>query len=186
MPSTEDQLMSQLDFDPEEMLYISAKTGQGVDTVFKAIIESLPPPPAPENEILKAFLFDARYVPTRGVACLIKVMSGCLTLEKVKQLMSFHNKIRYQVYDYGIVQPNLVPTGIIKAGQVGYFISNMKQVSEAKIGDTFFVDGDKIQPYPGYEMPQSVVFAGIYPEDPDDYEDLEKALQKLCLTDSSV
>jgi translation elongation factor EF-4 len=85
VPATEDQLMSQLDFDPEEMRYISAKTGQGVDTVFKAIIESLPPPPAPENEILKAFLFDARFVPTRGVACLIKVMSGCLTVEKVKQ-----------------------------------------------------------------------------------------------------
>lgn len=62
----------------------------------------------------------------------------------------------------------------------------MKQVSDAKIGDTFYVEGTKIEPFPGYDIPQAVVFAGVYPEDPDDYEDLEKALEKLTLTDSSV
>ena len=86
----------------------------------------------------------------------------------------------------GIVQPNLVPTGLLTEGQVGFFLSNMKSVKDARVGDTFYQEGTQVEPYPGYKAPQAVVFAGIYPEDPDDYEDLEKALTKLCLTDGSV
>lgn len=81
-------------------------------------------------------------------------------------------------------------TGYLPEGQVGYFLSNMKSVKEAKIGDTFFDDSvvskDEVVPFPGYEQPQSMVFSGIYPEDPDDYEELEKSLQRLVLTDGSV
>lgn len=121
-----------------------------------------------------------------GVACLIKVMSGVLDNDNVKQLMSFHMRKRYEIYQVGIVQPDLVQTGLLTQGQVGYFLSNMKSVSDAQVGDTFFKEGAKVQPFPGYKTPQAVVFAGIYPEDPDDYEDLEKALTKLCLTDGSV
>lgn len=117
---------------------------------------------------------------------MVKVMQGQLSIEKIKQLMAFHNQSRYQIYEFGIVQPHLVSTEELKTGQVGYFVSNMKEVADAKIGDTFYVEGNQVEPFPGYEMPQAVVFAGVYPEDPDDYEDLEKSLQKLCLTDSSV
>jgi len=80
-------------------------------------------------------------------------------------------------------------TDYLPEGQVGYFLSNMKTLSEAQIGDTFYDDRvgkDAIQPFPGYEQPQSMVFSGIYPEDPDDYEELERSLQKLCLTDGSI
>ena len=100
--------------------------------------------------------------------------------------MSFHKMKRYEIYEVGVVQPELVPTGILETGQVGYFLSNMKSVSDAQIGDTFFQEGKKIEPYPGYETPKAVVFAGIYPEVVDDYEELEKSLKKLCLTDGSV
>jgi len=100
--------------------------------------------------------------------------------------MSYHLRKRYDIYQVGIVQPDLKPTGLLTLGQVGYFLSNMKSVADAEIGDTFFVEGNKVEPFPGYKSPQAVVFAGIYPEDPDDYEDLEKALTKLCLTDGSV
>lgn len=141
----------------------------------------------PTKDPLKCFLFDARFVPERGgVACLIKVMSGELNNDNVKQMMSYHLRKRYEIYQVGIVQPNLVPTSILTQGMVGYFLSNMKSVSDAQVGDTFYIEGQKIKPYPGYKSPQAVVFAGIYPEDPDDYEDLEKALTKLCLTDGSV
>jgi GTP-binding protein LepA len=85
--------------------------------VFQAVIDRFPPPPVPENnEAVKLFLFDARFVPTRGVVCLIKVMQGTLSIEQIRQLMSYHNQTRYQVYEYGIVQPNLVPTGVLKTG----------------------------------------------------------------------
>ena len=139
-----------------------------------------------DNYAVKCFLFGAKYLPTRGVACFIKVMSGQLNHETVRQLMSFHKMKRYEIYEIGVVQPDLVPTALLQTGQVGYFLSNMKSVSDAEIGDTFFQEGNKIEPYPGYEAPKSVVFSGIYPEDVDDYEELEKSLNKLCLTDGSV
>lgn len=97
-------------------MYISAKTGQGVDKIFEAVIERIPPPDIVPSEILKCFLFAARYVPNRGVACLIKVMSGTFNIESVRQLMSFHNAKRYEIYEAGIVQPDLVPTGLLKSG----------------------------------------------------------------------
>ena len=140
-----EQLESQLDFDLEEMIQISAKTGFGVKEVFQAVIERIPPPPVPkDNNAVKLFLFDARFVPSRGVACLVKVMQGQISIEKIKQLMAFHNQSRYQIYEYGIVQPHLVSTEELKTGQVGYFVSNMKEVADAKIGDTFYVEGNQV------------------------------------------
>ena len=115
IPATEEQLVDELDFDPDDLLYISAKSGKGVDQVFESIIERVPPPMAPvkleteetldpKKELLKCFLFDARFVPERGgVACLIKVMSGTLDIESVRQVMSFHMRKRYEVYQVGIV-----------------------------------------------------------------------------------
>jgi GTP-binding protein LepA len=82
---------------------------------------------------------------------------------------------RYDMFEIGIVQPNMMPTGILTVGQVGYFLSNMKSVSDAHIGDTFYeekVQKSDIEPFPGYATPKPMVFAGIYPEDPDDYDDL--------------
>ena len=225
---TVQQLKEQFDFEEEEMLFISAKTGHNVDQVFDAIIDRVPPPlnlemqhtqvhtseadklsksaeklenkqvhdvidakESSESENhLKAFLFDARYVPNRGVACLIKIMAGGqLDWAKLKFLTSYHTGIKYDLYDVGIVQPQMKKTGYLPQGQVGYFLSNMKSVSEAHIGDTFFddkVSKEQIRPFPGYETPQSMVYSGIYPEDPDDYEELEKSLKKLCLTDGSI
>ena len=143
------------------------------------------------KQALTAFLFDARFVPSRGVACLVKIMGGgALDFQKLRVLSSYHTGKRYDVYDIGIVQPEMKKTDYLPEGQVGYFLSNMKSVKEAKIGDTFFDDSivpkEEITPFPGYEQPQSMVFSGIYPEDPDDYEELEKSLQRLVLTDGSV
>ena len=88
-----------------------------------------------------------------GVACLIKVMSGVLNHDNVKQLMSFHRRKRYEIYQVGVVQPDLVPTGLLTQGQVGYFLSNMKSVSDAQVGDTFFREGAKVTAFPGYKAP---------------------------------
>lgn len=115
---------------------------------------------------------------------------GAFDFQKLRVLSSYHTGKRYDVYDVGIVQPAMKRTDYLPEGQVGYFLSNMKSVKEAKIGDTFFDDKmiakEDVVPFPGYEQPQSMVFSGIYPEDPDDYEELERALQRLVLTDGSV
>lgn len=104
---------------------------------------------------MKAFLFDARYIPSRGVACLIKCMGGgSIDFQKLKFLTSYHTGKRYDIYDVGVVQPGLTKTDYLPQGTVGYFLSNMKSVKEANIGDTFFDDKskrDEITPFPGYE-----------------------------------
>ena len=107
-------MVDQLDFDLDEILYISAKVGTGLDKVFETIIDRIEPPLLKEKDIadtaLKCFLFDARFVPNRGVACFVKVMSGKFDLEKVRQLMSFHMSKRYEVYEVGVPQPELTST----------------------------------------------------------------------------
>ena len=133
----------QLDFQKEDFLYISAKEGTNLHQVFDAIIERIEPPKVqdddPDKELLKCFLFDARYTGSRGVACFIKVMTHKpLDLNQIQRLISFHSTKRYEIYEIGVVQPKkLVPTGALKPGQVGYFLSNMKSVSDAHVGDTF-------------------------------------------------
>ena len=113
-------------------------------------------------------------------------MQGQFDIENIRQLISFHKSKRYDIYDVGVVQPELSPTKVLKAGQVGYFLSNMKTIGDAHIGDTFYQEGSQIEPFPGYDQPKPVVFAGIYPEDPDDYEELQKSLDVLRLNDASV
>ena len=162
-------------------MYISAKEGKNVESVLEQIVLRIPSPKIDSKKDLPmtAFLFDARFVHSRGVACLVKIMSGTFNLEKMRNLMSYHSYKRYDVFEVGVVQPNLVPTSLLHVGQVGYFLSNMKSVSDAHIGDTFFDDRitrDKVQAFPGYDPPKPMVFAGIYPEDPEDYEELEKSL----------
>jgi translation factor GUF1, mitochondrial len=111
------QLVTQLDFKEDEIMLISAKQGLGVPELFEAIVNRISPPPKTEKDLaLKCFLFDARFVPSRGVACLIKVMQGTFDIEKVRQLMSYHKGKRYEVYEVGVVQPELSPTRIIKQG----------------------------------------------------------------------
>lgn len=116
--------------------------------VLDSIVNRIPAPfvgeaEARKNKNLKAFLFDAKYIPNRGVQCLIKIMSGSINLQFLRHLMSFHRQKRYDVFEIGVVQPKMNPTSILTIGQVGYFLSNMKSVSDAHIGDTFYEE--KIQ-----------------------------------------
>jgi len=115
-----------------------------VISLLEETIDRVPPPYenseacVKSKEPLKAFLFDAKFVTSRGVSCLIKIMSGTLNLHNTRSLMSYHRSKRYDIFELGIVQPNMMSTGILTAGQVGYFVSNMKSVADAHIGDTFY------------------------------------------------
>lgn len=110
----------------------------------------------------------------RGIQCLIELVDGQIDLLKTRSLFSFHQKKKYDIFEVGILTPEGRPTGYLGTGQVGYFLSNMKSVSEAHIGDTFFCDVSRqdIEPFDGYKPPQNMVFAGVYPLDPDNYDEL--------------
>lgn len=124
---------------------------------------------------------------------MVEVIDGELDLTKHRTICSYSSHLtggqeKYDMFEIGVVTPELIPTGYLKTGQVGYILSNMKSIKDAHIGDTFYIEGTRheITPFPGYEPPQCMVFAGFYPEDATEYENCEKAINALLLTDGSV
>lgn len=169
------------------ILKISAKTGINIDELMGDIITKLPHPEGDEEAPLKALLYDAKFVETKGVVLYIEVLNG--VIKKGDVINSYHTDKSYDIFEVGVVQPSMTKTSILKSGQVGYIISNLKEIKEAKIGDTLFsksIKKDKVIPVSDYSEPKSMVFSGIYPTDPSDYVELKKAIEKMCLTDSSL
>jgi elongation factor 4 len=186
--STMHQMTNTLKFEEKEVLKISAKTGLNIDLLFDQILERIPPPSGDPEKSVKLLLFDARYVETRGVVLLVEVIDG--VLKKGDTLKSYHSEKKYEVFEVGIVQPILNVTGELKTGQVGYILTNMKEISDAKIGDTFYsnkiLDKQEVNPMPGFEVGKCMVYAGIYPTDPADFDDLKRSIQKMQLSDASI
>ncbi|KAF5330933.1 hypothetical protein D9619_005388 [Psilocybe cf. subviscida] len=178
------QIEATFGIDPSEILHISAKTGKGVDKVLEAIIERIPPPVAEVEAPLKAFLFDSLYDKYRGVISLISVQDG--VLRKGDKIASCHTRKRYEITELGIMYPEEVPTKALYPGQVGYIACNMKQSSEAHIGDTIHRLGEAVEPMAGFQPAKAMVFAGVYPIDSADFPKLEESINRLTLTDRSV
>lgn len=183
------QMTRTLKFSEEEILKISAKKGIGIELLFQEVIKKIPPPNGYPQKPLKALLFDARYVETRGcVVLLIEVIDG--VLKKGDTLRSYHSDKKYDVFEVGVVQPILNNTGQLNTGQVGYIITNMKEIADAKIGDTFYASSihqkETVTPMLGFEVSKCMVYAGVYPTDPGDFDDLKRAIQKMQLSDASI
>jgi GTP-binding protein LepA len=179
-----EELLHTLGVDPEEVLAISAKTGQGVPDVFRAIIERVPPPPGDPKAPLRALIFDSKFDDYQGVITYVRVIDGTLRLGQEIRLMA--GQTRHEVTGLGRFRPREVACEELTAGQVGYVIANIKQLSDVHIGDTFT---DERRPattaLAGYKEPQPVVFCGLFPATNNEFEDLRTALQKLSLNDAS-
>ncbi|MCK4651445.1 translation elongation factor 4 [Candidatus Babeliales bacterium] len=178
------ELERAFDIKKQDLLLVSAKTGEGVENIFHAIIERIKFPSGDENKPFKALLFDSWFDEYRGVICLIEVIDG--VIKKGDKIISSHNGRSYEVLDIGLMYPDPVITGVLYTGQVGYIICGMKTVKEARIGDTFYHAKKPVQPLPGFKSAKSMVFAGIYPVDTADYEELRDSIEKLTLNDPSV
>ncbi|KAG8884650.1 Translation factor guf1 mitochondrial [Tulasnella sp. 331] len=178
------QLSATFDIDPQDILHVSAKTGVGVESVLQAIIERIPPPLASRDGPLKALLFDSMYDRYRGAISLFSVQQGILN--KGDKIASCHTGKRYDVTEIGVMNPEETPTGSLYAGQVGYVACNMKQSSEAHIGDTFFRVGQPVEPLAGFKASKAMVYAGVFPIDASDFPKLEESIARLTLTDRSV
>lgn len=168
----------------EDILLMSAKTGLGVEQVFKAVIERVNPPQANREKPLKTLLFDSWFDEYRGVVCLIEVMDGII--RKGDRISSANTGLTYEVLDIGLMYPAPYPMPALYAGQVGFVICGMKTVKEARIGDTFFHPKYPVEALPGFKPAKSMVFAGIYPVDVSDFEEVRDAIEKLTLNDPSV
>ncbi|KAI0957857.1 Translation factor guf1 mitochondrial [Taiwanofungus camphoratus] len=178
------QMQSTFGINPIDVLPISAKTGKGVERVLEAIIKQIPPPVGNVSAPLKAFLFDSSYDRYRGVISLVNIQEG--TLQKGDKIVSCHTRKKYEVVDLGIMHPEEVPTATLRPGQVGYIACNMKESSEAHIGDTLHRVGNPVKPMPGFKPAKAMVYAGVYPIDSNDFAKLEESIKRLTLTDRSV
>ena len=169
----------------DEILSISAKEGTGVDTVLAAIIDRIPPPKIPGEKGTRALIFDSQFDQFRGVVPYVRVVDGYL--EKGMTTQYFANPGAHEITEVGILKMNKVPVKQLTAGDVGYIITNIKNVSEVSVGDTLTVKSNLAdKPLPGYQPVKPMVFSGMYPIDSHDYEDLRESLEKLQLNDAAL
>ncbi|SHH30380.1 translation elongation factor 4 [Thermosipho atlanticus] len=169
----------------DEIYKISAKEGTGVEELLEAIIEKIPAPSGKDEDKLKALIFDAKYDKYRGVIVYVRIFDG--SVKSGDKIMTFSNKQTYEVVEVGAFTPEMKKVDSLNAGDIGYIIAGMKEVSMAKIGDTITSAKDPTkEPLPGYKEVKPMVYAGMYPGIPEYYEELRKALEKLKLNDSAL
>ncbi len=175
----------------DEVIAISAKNGTNVDAVLNAIIERIPPPEeTEEGGELKALIFDSTYDTYKGIVTYVRVMSG--EAKRDDKVYFLHNGLEVNILEVGFFKPKYRPSEKISAGEIGYIITGVKQVSDARVGDTVWARGttkktiEEATPLPGYKIVKPFVFASIFCVDGDDFPFLRDALEKLKLNDSSL
>ena len=173
-----------LGLDAEDLLLCSAKTGMGVEAILDAIIEKIPAPVGDPDAPLQALIFDSHFDQYRGVVSSLRVMNGRIEADQSVRFMQAGSV--HPVDEIGVRSPDNVPVKLLEAGEVGYLIAGIKDVGEARSGETVTDARNPSQEFlDGYREPQPMVFCGLYPIDGDDYSTLRESLEKLQLNDSS-
>ena len=171
--------------DPERVLRISAKTGAGVEAVLDAIVERIPPPAGDPDAPARALVFDSAYDQYRGVVAFVRVVDG--RFEPRQELRAMQQGTTFEAEEIGVMSPARTPVEALSAGQVGYVITGLKDVSRLRVGETLTSRrGSASEPLPGYQDVKPMVFAGIFPTDSDEYPELRDALERLKLNDGSL
>jgi len=190
LPSAEpekhaEEIANLLGIDPSEILRVSGKTGEGVKELLDTIVTKIAPPHGDPDAPARALIFDSIYDPYRGIVTYIRMMDGSISSrEKIRQmgLGTAHDPI-----ELGVISPDMVPTKKLGAGEVGYIITGVKDVSQSKVGDTITTERTPAaEPLEGYRDPQPMVYAGLFPIDNAQYPELRDALDKLKLNDAAL
>ena len=180
-----DQIIDLIGCKPEEIIPASGKTGLGVNEILRAVIERVPAPKGDESAPLQAMIFDSVFNPFRGIIAYYRILNG--TIQKGQKVKFFNTGKSYNADEIGVLKMDLLPKNVVKAGDVGYIISGIKQANEVKVGDTITgTDNPCLAAVKGFEDVKPMVFAGIYPVDTEDYEELRYSMEKLQLNDSSL
>jgi GTP-binding protein LepA len=168
---------------PDEIIFVSAKTGQGVPELIEAIIKRIPAPSGKKEGPLRALIFDSVYDDYRGVISHIRVVDGEVGKGDMVRMLQVGRE--YDVTELGTFSPKMKQCNRLTTGQVGYVVGNIKELSNANIGDTLTAAKAQVEPLPGYVEPQSMVYCGLYPSATENFENLRKALDRLALNDCS-
>lgn len=181
----EDEIVELIGCDRSDIIRASGKTGEGVDRILEAVVQRVPHPLGDEKAPLQALIFDSVFNSFRGIIAYFKIENGCIKQgDKVK----FYNTgMEYDADEIGILKMNMVPRREMKTGEVGYIISGIKDAKEVKVGDTItHINRPCEKAISGFQEVKPMVFAGVYPIDPNDYENLRTSLEKLQLNDASL
>jgi GTP-binding protein LepA len=169
----------------DEIIRISAKTGEGVEDVLEAIVNRIPPPAGDPDGPPRALIFDSVFDQYRGVVAFVRVVDGVFT--KREAIRAMQAGTRAEIDDIGFMSPDMVKADRLEAGEVGYIITGIKDVAKLRVGDTLTTENrPALEPLPGYREVRPVVFCGLYPLDTDRYSDLRDALEKLALNDAAL
>ncbi|MEO1713195.1 MAG: translation elongation factor 4, partial [Bacteroidota bacterium] len=179
-----DQVIELIGCEKEDILLASGKTGLGVPEILEAITERVPAPEGDPDAPVQAMIFDSVFNPYRGVIAYVRLLNG--TLKKGNKVRFINTGNTYDADEIGILKMDLSPKKELAAGNVGYIITGIKVSKEIKVGDTVTLDENPGEAIKGFEDVKPMVFAGIFPIDNDDYEDLRDSLEKLQLNDASL
>ena len=176
------QIEDVIGLEAKNAILCSAKTGQGIDQILESILLNIPPPKTPEDTHLRALIFDSHYDPYRGVLVYVRIVSG--EISKKTQIKMMATDKGFEVLEVGIFSPQEKPVDILRPGEVGYLIANIKNTSDVKVGNDLLQF--KLSFVPGFRLIKPVVYAGIYPIDNSEFESVRDALTKLQLNDSAL
>ena len=181
----EDEIVDLIGCDPEDIIRASGKTGEGVEDILNAVVERIPHPVGKEDAPLQALIFDSVFNSFRGISAYFKIVNGSIRPgDKVK---FFNTGQEYDADEVGVLKMDMIPRKELRTGEVGYIISGIKNAKEVKVGDTItHVARPCEKAIEGFQEVKPMVFAGVYPIDPTDYENLRASLEKLQLNDASL
>ena len=181
----EDEIVDLIGCDPEDIIRASGKTGEGVEDILNAVVERIPHPTGDEKAPLQALIFDSVFNSFRGIIAYFKIVNGSIRQgDKVK---FFNTGMEYDADEVGVLKMDMIPRKELHTGEVGYIISGIKNAKEVKVGDTItHIQQPCQKAIEGFQEVKPMVFAGVYPIDPTDYENLRASLEKLQLNDASL
>lgn len=181
----EDEIIDLIGCDRSDILRASGKTGEGVPDILKAVIERIPHPTGDVSAPLQALIFDSVFNPFRGIIAYFKIENG--TIKKGDKVKFYNTGMEYTADEVGVLKMNMIPRQQLSTGEVGYIISGIKDPTEVKVGDTItHVSNPCEHAIDGFQEVKPMVFAGVYPIDPSEYENLRTSLEKLQLNDASL
>ena len=190
LPAAEPERVAQevidvIGFDDDDIVFASAKSGAGIREILEAVVRRVPPPSGDPDAPLRALVFDSKYDAYKGVIIYVRVIDGTITTGRMVRLME--QNARFEPIEVGCFRPGLEVVDSLGPGQVGYVATGLKSVRDSRVGDTVTYDrGGAEVALPGYRPAKAMVFAGIYPTDPNQYPELRDALERLSLNDASL
>ena len=181
----EDEIIELLGCKREEIIRASGRTGQGVDNILRAVVERIPAPVGDEDAPLQALIFDSVFNPFRGIIAYFKIVNG--SIRQGEDVLFVNTQKKYSADEVGVLKMNLSPRKVLGCGDVGYIVSGIKTATEVKVGDTITtVERPCKEAIAGFEEVKPMVFAGVYPVETEDFEQLRASLEKLQLNDASL